>query len=52
MEEKKEETPAVETEEPEETGEAAETAEPAEETEEDGTPDEEAPAPEVEEQKE
>ena len=53
VEEKKEETPAVETEEPEETGEAAETAEPTEETEEDGTPDEEAPAPEeAEEQKE
>ena len=52
VEEKKEETPATETEEPEETGEAVETAEPAEETEEDGTPDEEAPAPEAEEQKE
>lgn len=52
VEEKKEETPAVEAEEPEETGEAAETAEPTEETEEDGTPDEEVPAPEAEEQKE
>lgn len=52
VEEKKEETPAVETEESEETGEAAETAEPTEETEEDGTPDEEVPAPEAEEQKE
>lgn len=50
VEEKKEETPAVETEETAETAEAAETAE---ETEEEAAPEEEAPAPEAaEEQKE
>ena len=52
VEEKKEETPAVETEETAETAETSETAETAEAPEEEAAPAEEAPAPEAEEQKE
>lgn len=54
VEEKKEETPAVETEETAKTAEAAETAETAETPEEEAAPApvEDAPAPEAEEQKE